>query len=46
MAADVESMGSAMLVMTDGDEAKAARIAEELGMELFELRGTTRPNYL
>ena len=25
---------------------KAATIAEELGMELFELRGTTRPEYL
>ena len=27
-------------------EAKAARSAEERGMELFELRGTTRPDYL
>eukprot|EP01043_Picozoa_sp_COSAG02_P036277 COSAG02_NODE_2646_length_8338_cov_5.543634_6_plen_224_part_00 len=46
MAADVECMGSAMLVVTDNQPEKAASIAQELGMELFELRGTTRPNYL
>jgi microcystin degradation protein MlrC len=46
MAADVECMGSAMLVVTDNQPEKAARIAQELGMELFELRGTTRPEYL
>lgn len=39
MAADVESMGSAMLVVTDNAAEKAATIAEELGMELFGLRG-------
>jgi microcystin degradation protein MlrC len=46
MAADVECMGSAMLVVTDGEPEQAAALAEELGMELFELRGTTRPEYL
>eukprot|EP01043_Picozoa_sp_COSAG02_P000090 COSAG02_NODE_1_length_108762_cov_456.708287_90_plen_186_part_00 len=46
MAADVECMGSAMLVVTDNQPEKAASIAQELGMELFELRGTTRPDYL
>ena len=46
MAADVECMGSAMLVITDNQPEKGAGLAQKLGMELFELRGTTRPEYL
>eukprot|EP01046_Picozoa_sp_COSAG06_P013580 COSAG06_NODE_825_length_12067_cov_4.396975_4_plen_491_part_00 len=46
MRADVEHLGAAMLVITDGDETKAARVAEQLGREFFELRGRTLPSYL
>eukprot|EP01051_Picozoa_sp_SAG22_P007398 SAG22_NODE_520_length_9508_cov_1.914869_2_plen_124_part_00 len=46
MAADVAAVGSAMLVITDGDAAAGAALAERLGMELFGFRGTTRPAYL
>ena len=45
MPADVEGMGSHILVITDDNAAKGATLAEELGMELFSLRGTTRPQY-
>ena len=46
MRADVEDVGAAILVITDGDADKAARVAEELGREFFELRGRTLPPYL
>lgn len=46
MAADVAEMGSQMLVVTDGSIEKAKALSEQLGMELFELRGSTRPEYL
>ncbi|MDH3223974.1 MAG: M81 family metallopeptidase [Gemmatimonadota bacterium] len=36
--ADVPEVGSKMLVVTDGDRAGAARWAERLGREFFELR--------
>ena len=42
----VEDVGAAILVITDGDADKAARVAEELGREFFELRGRTLPPYL
>jgi microcystin degradation protein MlrC len=45
MAADVEEVGAAMVVITDGDQNKAAAMAEQLGRELFEMRGETRPQY-
>lgn len=46
IAADVPEMGAQMLVVTDGEPERAAELAEQLGMELFELRGLTRPDYL
>ena len=46
MPADVPAMGSHMLVITDGAADKGAALAEKLGMELFEMRGLTRPDYL
>ena len=42
MAGDVPEMGTKVLAVTDGNPAKGARIAEELGMALFEKRGTFR----
>ena len=41
MAGDVPEMGTRMLVVTDGDPAKAAALAEELGLEVFAMRGRT-----
>ena len=46
MRADVEHLGAAILVITDGNAGKAARVAEQLGREFFELRGRTLPSYL
>ena len=34
MAADVEELGAAMVVITDGDLNKAAALAEQLGRQL------------
>jgi microcystin degradation protein MlrC len=39
MAADVPEMGAQVLVVADGDRAKAGRLAEALGREIFALRG-------
>ena len=41
MAADVPEMGTRVLVIADGDAAKAAVLAERLGREIFALRGQT-----
>ncbi|MCW6510945.1 M81 family metallopeptidase [Lichenifustis flavocetrariae] len=41
MAGDVPEMGTQMLVVTDDDPAKAAELAERLGMEVFAMRGQT-----
>jgi microcystin degradation protein MlrC len=41
MAADVPEMGTQVLVVTDGEEAKGEALARRLGMELFGMRGTT-----
>ena len=43
--ADVADMGSKIVVVTDGDRAKAERLASELGREFFALRQTTQPPY-
>lgn len=45
MAADVEAMGTHILVVTDNDKPKAESLAKELGMEIFSHRGHTRPPY-
>lgn len=44
--ADVPDMGTKVLVIVDGDRAKAAALAEELGHELIGSRGRTAPPYL
>ena len=44
--ADVADMGSKMIVVTDGDKAKAERRARELGMEFFLMRRETQPGYV
>jgi microcystin degradation protein MlrC len=44
--ADHEELGGRMLVITDGDKAKADRLASELGAEFVSMRGRTAPPYL
>ncbi len=44
--ADVAAMGSRMLVIADGDRAKAAAVAERLGREFYAMRAATQPHYL
>lgn len=41
MAGDVPEMGTQMLVVTDNRPETGARLARQLGMEIFSLRGTT-----
>lgn len=43
MAADVPDMGTRMLVVTDGDAALGAAVAERLGREVFTMRGKSMP---
>lgn len=43
--ADVADMGSKIVVVTDGDRAKAERLARELGMAFFRMRRETQPSY-
>ncbi len=43
---DVPDMSTKILVTTDNDPDKAARLARELGLELIKLRGETAPHYL
>jgi microcystin degradation protein MlrC len=38
-------MGSKIVVVTDGDRAKAERLARELGMAFFRMRRETQPSY-
>ena len=41
LAGDVPEMGTQVLVITDGDKGKGDRLARDLGMEVFAMRGTT-----
>ena len=43
--ADVEDMGSKIIVVTDGDRPKAELTARELGLAFFNLRRATQPPY-
>ncbi len=43
--ADVPDMGSKLLVVADGDQAKAERLAAELGREFYAMRAETQPPY-
>ncbi len=40
MAGDVPEMGTKVIAVTDGDKSKGDGLAEELGRELFSMRGT------
>ncbi|MAG96858.1 MAG: microcystin LR degradation protein MlrC-like protein [Rhodospirillaceae bacterium] len=40
---DVEHVTATMLVISDGDQAKAEKLAEELGREVFAMRDQTHP---
>ena len=42
---DVADLGTRVLVVTDGDEAKGATLAEELGRELIAMRGKGTGDY-
>ncbi len=44
--ADVAELGSRVLVIADGDKAKADALATRLGEEVVGLRGKTMPSYL
>jgi len=43
---DVADVGVKTLVVADGDQAKAAKLARALGEEMFQLREATRPKFL
>ncbi len=43
--ADVAEMGGRILVVVDGDKAKADRLASEIGQEFVSMRGKTAPDY-
>ena len=45
MAGDVPDLGSKIVVITDDARALGDNLAQQLGMELFSLRGTTRPEF-
>jgi microcystin degradation protein MlrC len=44
--ADVADMGSKIIVVADGDRAKAERLTAELGREFFAMRHETQPSYV
>ena len=46
MAGDVPDLGTQIIVITNGERIQGDQLARRLGMELFELRGTTRPEFL
>ncbi|MFO1082073.1 MAG: M81 family metallopeptidase [Reyranellaceae bacterium] len=43
---DIAEMSSRIIAVTDGDRAKAERLAETLGREFFALREVTQPPYV
>jgi microcystin degradation protein MlrC len=43
---DVPEQGGRILVVSDGDKAKADRLATEIGQEFVSMRGRTAPDYL
>jgi microcystin degradation protein MlrC len=44
--ADVPEMGGRILVVADGDKAKASALATSIGEEFISMRGRTAPDYL
>lgn len=45
MAGDVPALGSRLMVIADDDRTAGDALAKALGMELFDMRGTTRPEF-
>jgi microcystin degradation protein MlrC len=43
---DISEMGSKVIAITDGDKAKAEKLARELGKEFFAMREATQPPYV
>src|SRR4029450_7117947 len=43
---DISEMGSKLIAITDGDKAKAEKLARELGREFFAMREATQPPYV
>lgn len=46
MASDVPELGTRIIVITDDDTQAGEKLAKELGMRLFAMRGKTRPEFL
>lgn len=46
MAADVSEVGARILVITDNRPLEGARLAEDLGLQLFGFRGRTKPTLM
>lgn len=46
MAGDVPDLGTKVIVTTDAAKASGDELAERLGLELFAMRGRTRPGFL
>jgi microcystin degradation protein MlrC len=46
MAGDVPALGCRLIVITDNKSDYGDQLAQQLGMELFSFRGTTRPELL
>ena len=46
MAGDVPDLGTKIIVVTDAAQEQGDKLAQRLGMELFEMRGKTRPEFL
>ncbi|GGD40442.1 M81 family metallopeptidase [Sinisalibacter lacisalsi] len=45
MAGDVPDLGTKVIVITDAARAEGDALAQRLGMELFDMRGRTRPEF-
>jgi microcystin degradation protein MlrC len=43
---DIKEMSSRIIAVTDGDKAKAEKLARELGQEFFAMREATQPPYV
>ena len=46
MAGDVADLGSRIVVITNGDRRYGEQLSQQLGMELYSFRGTTKPELL
>ena len=46
MAGDSPDLGAKIVVITDNDPSRGARLSQDLGMELFSFRGRATPEFL